>query len=45
MLYFNYYIGGMLAAWMRLKFPHIIDGSIAASAPIWVYPGVIIIYC
>lgn len=26
--------GGMLAAWMRMKFPNVIDGSIAASAPI-----------
>lgn len=26
--------GGMLATWMRMKFPNSIDGALGASAPI-----------
>ncbi len=33
------YAGGMLATWMRIKYPHILDGAIAGSAPIWSYLG------
>ncbi|XP_015371392.1 PREDICTED: lysosomal Pro-X carboxypeptidase-like [Diuraphis noxia] len=31
--------GGMLAAWFRIKYPAIIEGAIASSAPIWQFTG------
>ncbi|XP_065225455.1 lysosomal Pro-X carboxypeptidase-like [Planococcus citri] len=32
--------GGMLAAWMRIKYPAVIEGALAASAPILQFTGI-----
>ncbi|GAX83175.1 hypothetical protein CEUSTIGMA_g10601.t1 [Chlamydomonas eustigma] len=31
--------GGMIGSWFRMKYPHLVDGVIAASAPIWSFLG------
>lgn len=31
--------GGMLATWIRLKYPNLVQGAVAGSAPVWQFEG------
>ena len=33
--------GGMLTSWMRFKYPNLVDGGLAGSAPIYYTEGIV----
>ncbi|CAN8004406.1 unnamed protein product [Ixodes hexagonus] len=33
--------GGMLSAWFRIRYPHIVTASLASSAPVHMFPGLV----